>query len=211
MFKTNYKEYSKYKILEDNYKLIAEEIPKFNLKNINIERSHGTVHLETWSKSKEGAELLKKLGDNNAWLKVSQVCGDDVHDWYNYTVMINNLAFGNAENICPNTIKFLKTLGTINLAGFSLMTPRGKIPPHTDCTGPTYQSMACNLNLTGTDSDLFVLENNKMLKHHHKKGVCVFFNSENTHWVENNSDEQRVILYLEISIKDNIKAGFDLD
>jgi len=211
MFFTDQDEYKKYKILEEFYNVIADEIPEFCIDKVKIERSHGVTHLETWSKTDEGARLLNDLALNNSWLKVSQVCGNDVHDWYNFTIMINNEPFGNAEKICPQTIKLLKTLGTINLAVFSLMTPNGFIPPHTDCTGPNFQSMACNLHLQGEDSDLFVMDNTKLTKHHHKKGKSVFFNSENTHWVKNNAKEIRVILYLEISIKENIQKGKDLD
>lgn len=215
MFSTKHDLYKKYKILEENYTSIESEIPAFIKDNVTISRSHGLVHLETWSKSEGGKQLLNELEKKNDWLKVSQVCGNDVHDWYNYTIMINNIPFGNAEFLCPKTTELLKSLGTINLAGFSLMMPNGVIPPHTDCTGPTYKSMACNLHLSGTDSDLFVfnktLFNMNILKHHHKKGECVFFNSENTHWVKNNANELRVILYLEISLKDDITKAHEMD
>jgi hypothetical protein len=82
--------------------------------------------------------------------------------WFNFPLMYRNNVIGKAETICPNTIKLLKSLKNINIAGYSLLIPNSKIEFHTDDTGPTFNSMAFNMKLSGGKSDLKIKDKNNI-------------------------------------------------
>jgi len=184
--------YPKMKILENNWKIIKNEIPYFDINTITIARQQ-----DEWLNDKAD-ELFDKLKDNDNWIK----SWNDNNTWFNYPLMYNNKIIGKAEEICPNTIKLLKKLKNIQVAGYSLLVPYGEIDFHTDSTGPSFNSMAFNMKLTGKRCRLIIRDKNKEYIHIHRVGKAVIFNSEHEHMADNNSDVNRVILY--IDFKDNI-------
>jgi len=111
--------------------------------------------------------------------------------------MYRNNVIGKAGTICPNTIKLLKSLKNINIAGYSLLIPNSKIEFHTDDTGPSFNSMAFNMKLSGGKSDLKIKDKNNIYINLHKNGKAIIFNSELQHSAENYSDSNRIILYVD--------------
>lgn len=186
-FNTDYTDYSKFKLLENNYLNILKEIPVFDISKVTIKRNAGDWLNDTADK------IVDSLSNNKEWIS----SWDSSNTWFNFPLMYLNQTIGNADIICPNTINLLKQLNCINVAGFSLLLPNSSLPPHTDPTGPLYNSMALNMFLYGDSSNLIV-QNNKYI---HKDGKLVIFNSENTHYAENNGLVNRVILYIDFSTK----------
>ena len=125
------------KILEDNYEIIKKEIPKFVLENIKIKRN-----IDDWGD--KGENLFKKLQNNKEWIFSWQ--SED--RWFSFQLMYYNQVIGFAEEICPNTIKILKSLGNIKTCGFTLLYPNSSLDIHTDAVGPSFNSMAFNMLLT---------------------------------------------------------------
>jgi aspartyl/asparaginyl beta-hydroxylase (cupin superfamily) len=179
--------YPKMKRIQDNWITIRDEIPKFDINTVTIARQQ-----DEWLNDKAD-KLYDKLKDNNNWIK----SWNDNNTWFNYPLMYNNKIIGKAEETCPNTIKLLKSLNNIQVAGYSLLVPYGEINYHTDSTGPTYNSMAFNMKLTGKRCRLIIRDKNKEYIHIHIVGKAVIFNSEHEHMADNNSDIDRVILYID--------------
>lgn len=182
-------EYKKMKIVEDNYEIIKKEIPNFIFENIKIKRKK-----DDWGN--KGENLFKKLQNNKEWIFSWQA--ED--RWFSFPLMYNNYVIGSAEEICPNTIKILKSLGNIKTCGFTLLYPNSSLDIHTDFVGPSYNSMALNMSLTGTNSDLNIYHNDKKHTYVHENGKAVIFNSEFNHNASNNGDTNRVILYIDFEI-----------
>ena len=181
--------YPQFKILEDNWEKIRDEIPFFDINKISIERSK-----DTWIGEKMD-KFAEKFKDKVEWFKA----WTDSESWYNYPIIYNNNFVANVEEICPNTCNLLKLFNNIRIAGFSLLTPNGDIQIHNDATGPNYNSMAFNMLLYGKKSSLYVkLENQtKFYKYNHKDGKAVIFNSEQYHFADNKDNSHRIILYID--------------
>lgn len=178
--------YPNMKILEDNYEIIKKEIPNFIFENITVKRKR-----DDWGEKAEN--LFKILQTNKEWIFSWQA--ED--RWFTFPLMYKNYPIGSAEEICPNTIKILKSLGNIKTCGFTLLYPKSSLDIHTDAVGPTFNSMALNMLLTGTNSDLNIYYNNIKHTYNHEDGKAVIFNSELLHNASNNSDTNRVILYVD--------------
>jgi len=177
------------KILEDNSEIIKNEIPKFIFENIKIKRTR-----DDWDEKAQ--DLIKSLENNKEWIFSWQA--ED--RWFSFPLMYKNYPIGLAEKICPNTIKILKSLGNIKTCGFTLLYPKSSLGIHKDDVGPSFNSMALNMLLTGTNSQLNIYHNNIKYIYTHENGKAVIFNSELLHNASNNGDTNRVILYIDFEI-----------
>jgi len=182
-------DYPKMKILEDNYEIIKNEIPEFIFENINIKRTR-----DDWDE--KATNLIKSLENNKDWIFSWQA--ED--RWFSFPLMYKNCPIGLSEQICPNTIKILKSLGNIKTCGFTLLYPKSSLGIHTDDVGPSFNSMALNMLLTGFNSDLNIYYNNTEYKHIHEYGKAVIFNSELLHSASNNGIINRIILYVDFEL-----------
>jgi len=200
------------KILEDNFEIIKNEIPKFIFENIKIKRTR-----DDWDEKAQ--DLIKSLENNKEWIFSWQaedrwfsfplmyknykewIFSWQAEDrWFSFPLMYKNYPIGLAEKICPNTIKILKSLGNIKTCGFTLLYPKSSLGIHTDDVGPSFNSMALNMLLTGTNSQLNIYHNNIKYTYTHENGKAVIFNSELLHNASNNGDTNRVILYIDFEI-----------
>ena len=183
-FTTN--DYPELKILEDNWKIIASEIPPFDINKLD---EYPKRTRSAWN-NEEGKQLADSL--KSVWVQGWQ--GDRI--WYNFPLMYHNTIIDRADEICPQTIKLLKQISTIQIAGYSILMPKSKLPIHTDLTGKKHGSMACNFLLTDNNASLYVKDND-FKEHKHKQGNLVVFDSTNKHYADNKDDEIRVILYID--------------
>lgn len=185
----NYKEF---KILEDKWNIIKNEIPDFDISNNMISRAQ-----EVWLGDSMD-KFAEKFNSKAEWFKA----WSNSDSWYNFPLIYKNKLVGNAEEICPQTCNILKSFNNIRIAGYSLLIPNGDIQVHNDTTGPNYNSMALNMPLTGKKSSLYVRphEHTKFYKYTHTNGKAVIFNAEQEHFADNKDNSYRVILYLDFGI-----------
>jgi len=177
------------KILEDKWEIIASEIPPFDINKLD---QYPKRKRSAWN-NEEGKNLADKM--NSTWFQGWQ--GD--HIWYNFPLMYHNKIIDQSDKICPETIKLLQQLQSVQIAGYSILMPGSKLPIHTDLTGKKYGSMACNFLLTNNNASLYVKDGN-FKKHKHKRGRLVIFDSTNEHYADNQDDKIRVILYIDFKI-----------
>ena len=179
------------KILEDNWRTIQSEIPTFNPNAKMIRRGR-----YAWN-NKEGEELYDQLKENKEWVRGWM----DGVEWYQFPLMYHGEVIGNAEKMCPRTVSLLKGIPNINIAGYALLRPDAKLNKHQDEAGRKNGSMAANMEITGKKSSLYVCNGFGQFKQKdHSSGQMVIFDSTNTHYAENNDKDNRVILYVELSL-----------
>ncbi len=99
-----------------------------------------------------------------------------------------------AKKLCPKSSNIISSLPNIKLAMFSLLEPGTKIHPH---HGPYKGLIRYHLGLITPNSDnCFISVNN--IKYSWKDGDGIIFDDTFEHWVNNNTDKQRIILICDI-------------
>lgn len=153
--------------------------------NANINRKR-----EQWDNASETMPLLNTIIENNnsSWI----VCQNNER-WLNYPLMYyDKVVPGMSEQLCPNILSFLKSLKHVRIAGLSLLKQGAIIPPHTDSTGRTNDSLACHICLTGTGN--LYLQGDTIQQY--PKHVFAF-DSEYEHSAQCTSREDRIILFID--------------
>jgi len=96
---------------------------------------------------------------------------------------------------CPKTVELLKNLPDVNAAMFASLPPGAVLSPHRD---PFAGSLRYHLGLfTPNSEDCFIKVDGET--YHWKDGESVMFDETYIHTAENNTDEQRVILFCDIN------------
>ena len=96
---------------------------------------------------------------------------------------------------CPQTARLLEQVPSLRNAGFSILAPHYRIPPH---RGPTNGIVRIHLALKiPTDSEnCWIRVDDRVL--HWKQGESIVFDDYYEHEVQNNTDEERVVLFFDV-------------
>lgn len=95
------------------------------------------------------------------------------------------------KNYAPNTYELLKDNSFVNVF-FSLLKPNTKINPHKDSLHFFYRS---HLGLTVPNNYFFICNQHNITT---KSGEINFFNLTHEHQANNNSNENRIVLIVDI-------------
>jgi beta-hydroxylase len=99
-----------------------------------------------------------------------------------------------AKSICPQTCALLDSMPEVHLAMFSILMPGSKITRH---FGPARMCLRYHMGLfTPNDDDCFINLNGE--KYSWRDDEDVMFDDTLIHFVENNTDKPRIILFLDI-------------
>jgi aspartyl/asparaginyl beta-hydroxylase (cupin superfamily) len=146
----------------------------------------------------DGSEHMLEIVDlytkgNYGWLKGGQ---DHVQDsWVSWPIIWNwNQVPGNC-NQCPKTAKILSKIKGIKIAGLSLMKGGVKLKEHTDGVGDDYL-YTYHLGLKCPEKCF--LHHSVIGTHVEENGKALLLDAREPHWAENQSEHDRVILYMEI-------------
>ena len=184
-------EYPELKILEDNWKVIASEIPPFDVNKLD---QYPKRERSAWN-NEEGKKLAEEL--KSTWVQGWQ--GDKI--WYNFPLMYHNKVIDTADKVCPKTIELLKTIPSIQIVGYSILLPKSELPVHNDLTGKKDDSMACNFLLTPNNASLYVKNDlGAFRENKHQLGKIVIFDSNYDHYADNKDDKIRVIMYIDFKV-----------
>ncbi len=96
---------------------------------------------------------------------------------------------------CPETARLLDAVPHIRNAWFSILAPGYRIPPH---HGPTNGIIRIHLGLQiPADRDnCWIRVDDQVL--HWEEGKCIVFDDYFEHEVQNNTDQQRVVLFFDV-------------
>ncbi|MET0332421.1 MAG: aspartyl/asparaginyl beta-hydroxylase domain-containing protein [Dyella sp.] len=99
-----------------------------------------------------------------------------------------------AEALCPQTVALLKSIPNVKAAMFATLAPHSKLNPHRD---PFAGSLRYHLGLiTPNSRDCRIFVDGE--EHAWGDGKDVVFDETYVHWVENNTDQTRVILFADV-------------
>jgi aspartyl/asparaginyl beta-hydroxylase (cupin superfamily) len=103
----------------------------------------------------------------------------------------------NQENCdrCPETTKIIESIPNMMTGFFSILAPGKHIPPH---RGPYKGLLRCHLGLQVPEpsEDCWIQVGDETS--HWEPGKCIVFDDTYVHQVQNNTDGQRVVLFLDI-------------
>lgn len=110
-----------------------------------------------------------------------------------------------ALKLCPETCKILENMPEVNLAMFSILMPQSRIKRH---FGPARMCLRYHMGLfTPNDDNCFINIGGQKYSWRDEKDVM--FDDTMIHYVENNTDKPRIILFLDIKRPQN-KGLFNL-
>ena len=151
-----------------------------------------------WEGSWEGSKHLQEVVSlyakgNHGWLKGGQ---DHVFDkWISWPLIWEGKpVLGNCA-ICPKTFAILSQIKGIHVAGFSLMKGGVVLKEHVDDVGERY---LFTYHLGIKCPEKCILHHSEMGDITEENGKHIVMNARKKHWAENQSDEDRIILYMEI-------------
>jgi beta-hydroxylase len=99
-----------------------------------------------------------------------------------------------AEALCPQTVALLKSIPSIKAAMFATLAPHSKLNPHRD---PFAGSLRYHLGLiTPNSRECRIFVDGE--EHAWGDGKDVVFDETYVHWVENTTDQTRVILFADV-------------
>lgn len=107
-----------------------------------------------------------------------------------------------AYKLFPSTMEFIDNHKDIKLAMFSLLEPGGRILPH---RGPFPGCIRVHLCLTGPNhDDCYINVGGK--KYSWREGEIVCFDDTYRHYVVNNTNKERVVLFLDVERRMKLSA-----
>lgn len=165
--------FPEYKILEENWETIRDEIMQV-LEENTVPQFH---------EIDSGQEFISN-NDNKAWNVFVVKC---------YGMWLHR----NAEK-CPKTRDLFKDMKHVKTINFSILAPGKYIPPH---QGPYKGIMRYQLPLeVPKNGECYIIVDGR--RHYWQEGESVLFDDTFTHEVHNKTDERRIALLLDVKRDD---------
>ena len=145
-----------------------------------------------------GSEYLKNVVSlysegKYGWLKGGQ---DHVQEsWISWPLIWGGNFITSNCNLCPETYKLLSKIDGIHVAGFSLMKGGVTLKEHVDFIGDEY---LFTYHLGIKCPEKCILHHAEMGDITEENGKHIIMNARKPHWAENQSSEDRIILYMEM-------------
>jgi aspartyl/asparaginyl beta-hydroxylase (cupin superfamily) len=116
-------------------------------------------------------------------------------NWKTFPFYVFGIRLDESCARCPQTVRVLEQLPGLQNAWFSILAPRYHIPPH---KGPTRAVIRCHLALVvPRDADNCWLRVDEEVRGW-EEGKCVVFDDTYEHEVRNDTDEVRVVLFVDV-------------
>ena len=187
------------KYIENSWKDVKKEME--SIMNEDIPTMHDTYNNMFLYKGSGSSEnkLIKSLQKSLTGL----IYGDDLDTfdkigsdkWRTYNLILFNQDVPSNTKKCPITTKLLKKIPGMQSALFSFMKPGAYVPPHND---PAKGVIRYHLALKVPKEREKCFINVDGRNYHWEEGKGVLFDDVYDHWVRNDSDETRVILFVDI-------------
>tara|TARA_B100001996_G_scaffold285566_1_gene225859 strand:+ start:514 stop:1071 length:558 start_codon:yes stop_codon:yes gene_type:complete len=174
----------KWKFMKKESSIVLGDIDSFTYRDL--------VSLDE-TKWKDDVEKTFGITDDEAQ-KGGWAATSDNDKWFTYGLIYNKKEITKNLEKCPNTKKILRKLNTeyeILVAGFSLLKSKGYIEPHTDIR--TDNSKPWHLGLITPECCFLYVDGNIIQE---EDGKLFTFDDNLIHAAVNNSDNNRIILYL---------------
>ncbi|MCP5145523.1 MAG: aspartyl/asparaginyl beta-hydroxylase domain-containing protein [Gammaproteobacteria bacterium] len=170
------------------------------------------IHIleDNWREIREELEqVLKQEQDIPAFHQISpdQARISKGTDWKTFALLVLGVKIDQNRAQCPRTSALLDSIPNLQNAWFSILAPHYHIPPH---KGPTKALVRCHLGLRVPQAWERCWIRVDDQKYNWREGKVVMFDDTFEHEVLNDTDEQRVVLFLDVDRPtDNIGALFN--
>lgn len=151
---------------------------------------------ENWQMMREEALKLQDEGYIRIALNNNDIGFNSFfkRGWKRFYLKWYDQPLASAVALCPKTVELLNSIPAVKGAMFALLDPRSNLNPHRD---PFAGSMRYHLGLVTPNSDAcFISVDGE--RYFWKDGEAVLFDETYIHFVENNTDETRIILLCDI-------------
>lgn len=159
---------------------------------------------ENWQMMREEALKLRDEGYIRTALNNNDLGFNSFfkRGWKRFYVKWYDQPLPSAQALCPKTVELLKGIPTVKGAMFALLDPRSHLNPHRD---PFAGSIRYHLGLVTPNTDAcFISVDGE--RYSWKDGEAVLFDETYIHFVENNTDETRIILLCDIERPLHVRA-----
>lgn len=151
---------------------------------------------EKWELIKEEAESIKNLNHIKSSANYDDIGFNSFFrsGWKRFYLKWYDEFLPSAEHHCPNTVALLKNLPQVNAAMFALLPKGSRLVRHRD---PYAGSLRYHLGLITPNSDqcrIFV----DGVPYAWKDGEAVMFDETYIHYAENETEQDRIILFCDI-------------
>ena len=149
-----------------------------------------------WGEIQKEASELKENGFFDQTTKENSAAYYDLgfrtfykYGWSKFYLTWYGHSLGSAKKYCPNTVKFLESIPSVNGAMFSLLPQGGKLTRHLD---PLANSLRLHISLdTPNDPECFINVDGK--SYFWKNGDAFLFDETYIHYAKNNTSKDRLI------------------
>jgi len=149
-----------------------------------------------WQAIRDEARALYDAGHIRATEGHDDVYGNSLFKkgWKRFYLKWYGDPLGSARRLCPTTVALLDRLPTVHAAMFSLVGPHSRLGKHRD---PLGASLRYHLGLVTPNSDACrILVDGQ--PYGWRDGEGVLFDETYLHWVENDTDQTRIVLFCDI-------------
>ena len=157
---------------------------------MELEKNYGAIQRELQAilGMREFIPLFHELSPDQQKISTGQ-------NWRTFFLM----GFGEEADLgwkqCPETMKVLSQIPNIRTVFFSILGPNYHVPPH---RGVTKGLIRCHLGLVVPDQrDQCMMRVGDQLCQW-EQGRCLVFDDTNNHEVWNNSDQERIVLLVDV-------------
>tara|TARA_Y100000389_G_C17276804_1_gene420858 strand:+ start:251 stop:814 length:564 start_codon:yes stop_codon:yes gene_type:complete len=178
------------KQLKDSWKVIRDELDSLPMDVFISDKPRPTGE---WQGSPIVQKIVNDYHDGKfGWLKGGQEHVQE--EWISWPLVWNGkIVYGNSVK-CPKTINLLSRIDGIEVAGFSLMKGGVRLTEHVDVVGEDYK-YTYHLGLKCPRGS--ILHHSVQGDITEENGKHILMDARQKHWAENQSNEDRIILYVE--------------
>lgn len=160
-----------------------------------------------WCEDKQFDEFYQTVKNQQGWIHWWSVDNPENpnRDWTIFGLMQGGNYMTENCTLCPETTKLLEQVPGIRVAGFSRLQPRSGIDTHRGFTGRMYGALAYHLGLMIPPSGASLVCGPEV-HHWQKMGEVIVFDDTHPHSAWNDSDSERIILYIDFKISKDEKS-----
>ena len=110
---------------------------------------------------------------------------------------------------CPVITKFLKSIPGLKLALLSKLSPYMKLKPHKGWANHSNYSIRCHFGISIPDNCYVSVKDDTSAEEvrQHEQDSWLIFDDSKTHWAENKSEKDRIVLIVDVERPDHIEIG----
>ena len=152
---------------------------------------------DNWETIRDEAKALYEGGSIRSLEKHNDLAFQSFYKygWKRFYLKWYDSPMPSAEKLCPKTVELVKSIPNINAVAFTLLPPHSILGKHRD---PLAASLRYHMGLITPNSDDCTIWVDGE-PHSWRDGEDVYFDETYVHWVRNDTDDVRIILFADIT------------